>query len=578
MPSYKTVFVSLPCALLLLAAACGGAAPTATPTRAPAPAPTAAPAPTPTPTQAPAGQPTPTVRAVVPTLAPTPTSPPRVVGSRGRIVYAKLNELGTNDPHAAPSGGPDNVYQVAVFSGLLTINLDASRAPGLATAFEYSPDGTKLTLTIRKDATFHDGTPVTPADVKFSIERLQSPYATRAPVYALLRDITAVDLSGDKVTLTFKTPNPLFMQTQGSENIQGISVVPKAAVERLGNDGFNAKPIGAGAYKFARRALNDYVELEAHDAYYGPDKPHVKTIRMQIVPEDATRVAMLRTAEADIVEQIPPPVAKQIEKIAGLRALRVPSGIEITMFFHTLAPTIPGTDKPNPLRDARVRQGVFYAIDRQAIIDRILEGEGVFMKGPWSEGATGSDVSIITPYQYNPDKARQLFKEANLPTDVEFPVIYYQASPAVPAVFTAVVDYLNKGGMKAKGQIVEVGTALSMWRGRTAYAMTLIRSGVGGAGGDPALAMRVRILTDGQLSQYNDPTVDKLITGGEPIFDQQKRHEHFKQLWKYAHEQALFVPLYQDVGIHGLGKRVDWKFPPGNPSHLRRVTWREGSP
>ncbi|MSQ33200.1 MAG: ABC transporter substrate-binding protein [Dehalococcoidia bacterium] len=544
--------------LILGAVACGGAA---APT-----APTAAATPTAT-----------TARAVVPTLAVTPTSPAQALASRGRIVYAKLNELGTNDPHAAPSGGPDNVYVVAVFSGLLTINLDNNRSPGLATAFEYSPDGTKITLTIRKDATFHDGTPVTAEDVKFSFERSMSPYAGRAPVFALLQSISKVEASGDKVILTFKTPDPLFMRTQGSENIQGVAVVPKAAVERLGNDGFNAKPIGAGAYKFARRSLNDYVELEAHDAYYGPEKPRVKTIRMQIVPEDSTRVAMLRTGEADIVEQIPPSVAKAVDKIAGLRALRVPSGIEITMFFHTLAPTIPGTDKPNPFRDVRVRQGVLYAIDRQAIIDRILEGEGVYMKGPWSEGANGSDLSIIKPYEYNPEKARQLFKDANLP-DVEFPVIYYQASPAIPAVFTAVVDYLNKSGMKAKGQIVEVGTALSMWRGRTAYAMTLIRSGVGGAGGDPALSMRVRILTDGQLSQYNDPIVDKLITDGEPIFDQAKRHEHFKQLWKYFNEQALFVPLYQDIGIHGLGKRVDWKMPAGNPSGLRRITWQPGYP
>ncbi len=571
MPSRIVAFASASLTALLVAAACGGAAaPTATPTRATT-APTTTPAAAATPTATPA-------RAVVPTLAATPSVAPQTQASRGRIVYAKLNELGTNDPHAAPSGGPDNVYVVAVFSGLLTINLDNTRSSGLATAFEYSPDGKQITLTIRRDATFHDGTPVTPEDVKFSFERSMSPYAGRAPVFALLQSISKVEASGDKVILSFKAADPLFMRTQGSENIQGIAVVPKAYTERVGNDAFNAKPIGAGAYKFARRSLNDYVELEAHDPYYGPEKPRVKTIRMQIVPEDSTRVAMLRTGEADIIEQIPPSVAKAVDKITGLRALRVPSGIEITMFFHTLSPTILGTDKPNPFRDVRVRQGVLYAIDRQTIIDRILEGEGVYMKGPWSEGANGSDLSIIKPYEYNPDKARQLFQEAKLPADVEFPVIYYQASPSVPAVFTAVVDYLNKSGMKAKGQIVEVGTALSMWRGRTAYAMTLIRSGVGGAGGDPALSMRVRVLTDGQLSQYSDPVVDKLITDGEPIFDQAKRHEHFKQLWKYVHEQALFVPLYQDVGIHGLGKRVDWKMPAGNPAGLRRITWQPGYP
>ena len=131
--------------------------------------------------------------------------------------------------------------------------------------------------------------------------------------------------------------------------------------------------------------------------------------------------------------------------------------------------------------------------------------------------------------------------------------------------------------MKARVQIVEAGAALAMRRARTAYPMVLIRSGVGGPGGDPALAMRVRVLTDGQLSQYNDPIVDKLITEGEPIFDQQKRDQHFKQLWKYVHEQALFVPLYQDVQIQGLGKRVDWKLA-GGPTGLRRISWQPGYP
>ncbi|MBI3953007.1 MAG: hypothetical protein HY330_00670, partial [Chloroflexi bacterium] len=411
---------SLAALALVFAVACGGAAPTATPTTRPA---ATASAPVAAPTKAAPAQPTPTPAAAAQaTAAPTraaPTATARVAASRGKIVYAKPVDMGrsTTISAAGSAGGPDTPFSSSLNASFTARTLDNQLIPWLASGWKFSSDDKVLDVTIRKGAVFHDGSPVTADDVVYSLDKLwlntivpgAVPPSGSRPVLP-----SRVEKTGpDTVRVTFPEPDPTFLaELMNSEAPGGlINIYPKAVIERVGFDAFYKAPVASGPYKLAKRSPAESLVLEAHEQFFnGP--PPVKTIEVRIAPEDTTRVAMFRTGEADIAESIAPQFLSDLERVPGAKVLTVRSGQEVVINIQTAVKTIPGTDRPNPFLDVRVRRALIHATDKKAIAERIAGRAGVPVVGPYSTFHLGAVPDKIQEYEYNPEKAKQLLKEA----------------------------------------------------------------------------------------------------------------------------------------------------------------------
>src|SRR6202008_3370242 len=185
-------------------------------------------------------------------------------------------------------------------------------APSLAESWVGSEDGLVFDFVLREGATFHDGEPATADDVKFSFERY------RGTAYNLMKDRVAAVETPDlrHVRFRLKQPWPDFLTFYASVTAAGW-VVPRKYVEKVGDEGFKKAPVGAGPYRFV--SFNPGIELvvEAYEGYWRKT-PAVKRLIFKSVPDESTRLAMLKRAEGDVGYSIRSPNAEEVKRTAGL--------------------------------------------------------------------------------------------------------------------------------------------------------------------------------------------------------------------------------------------------------------------
>src|SRR5262245_42144056 len=185
--------------------------------------------------------------------------------------------------------------------------------PSLAESWSMAKDGLAYEFVLRKGVKFHNGDPVTAEDVKFSLERYRGGAST-----TLKERVAGVDVVDPlHVRIRLKKPWPDFMTFYATPATGAAWVVPKKYVERVGEDGFKKAPIGAGPYRFV--SFNPGVELvlEANESYWRKT-PSVKRLVFRSVPDDTTRLAMLKRGEADIAYSIRGPLAEELKRTPGL--------------------------------------------------------------------------------------------------------------------------------------------------------------------------------------------------------------------------------------------------------------------
>jgi peptide/nickel transport system substrate-binding protein len=387
-----------------LLAACGPSATPAANTPAPAaPAPTAAPtaAPKPAATTAPA--------AAAPTTAPAPAA-----------------AAPTTAPAAAPAGGaatgtlkvanadfgnesmdPINIESLwgwAMYDSLLTFDPQGNVVGNVAESYDLSPDGLTWTFKIRKGIKFHNGDPLTSADVVFTLQRFGSKESTNPWSPYILKNNESITAPDDS-TVIFKAQRP---EWPLKVPFAWTRILPMKYFNSVGKDGFSAQPVGSGPYKFSKWVPKTSMEYDAIPDYWGQTKPQWSHIVETLVPEEATRVAQLERGDVDIAGNLSFDRLTQL-KGEGFRLQEVGLPTNANISF-------PGTFMTQgPTSDIRVRQAMSYAINRQEMSDTYYKGFG--KPGGWwffSEQTWGFDSSF-KPDPYDPDKARQLLQQAGYP-------------------------------------------------------------------------------------------------------------------------------------------------------------------
>src|SRR5215831_7094373 len=246
--------------------------------------------------------------------------------------------------------------QLALHDALVKPLPGKSLAPSLAESWSASSDGLVYEFVLRKGIRFHNGEPVTAEDVKFSFERYRGTFAK-----TLKERIVAVESPDPgRVRFRLKQPWPDFMTIYGSRVSGAGWIVPKRYVEKVGDDGFKKAPIGAGPYRFV--SFNPGVELvvEAYEGYWRKT-PSVKRLVLKSVPDEATRLVMVKRGETDIAYGLRGPDADEVRRSPRLTLKVVLPTVSQWLVFTQQ------WDAKSPWADQRVRLAANLGIDRKTL-------------------------------------------------------------------------------------------------------------------------------------------------------------------------------------------------------------------
>ena len=403
---------------MLIGVACGSAAPAEPPEPAAAePAAAAAQQPAPTAVPQAAAQP-----AAQPEVATAEVHPGKVIWMVGSFANERMTYC------LAVGGGHDYGRQIHSFLIDSTLK-DGARVltPGIAEKWEVTPDGRSWTVTVRDGVPFNDGTMLTPEDVlwtfKWAIGEQASEYSTGGGCLSQSQLTESFEQTApNQITVTYKETYATFVDAFSQSTGTWIGTVYPAGLgegssvlhDEEVESAYDRNPVGAGQFRLVRHVASDLMEFERfEDHYYHPEnglpenrRPQFTTLELRLVPEQATRVAALRADEADIA-----PVSLgargQVEAGGG----RVLFGQEGAFFFARL---LGCWEAHLPCHDIRVRQAMNYAVDRASMRDKLYGGpEALQTKGfPNVTPSTIGYTPELDPWEYNPDKARQLMTEA----------------------------------------------------------------------------------------------------------------------------------------------------------------------
>jgi len=370
--------------------------------------------------------------------------------------------LDTRAPHAH--------YQAPIWDSLVGFDLEKGGiGPGAAERWERGADGKSWTFFLRKGQRFHNGDPVTAHDVKFSLERIMLPDSLSSGAAALRRAVDRIEVLDDlTVRVHTKGVIPHFAASLSRAVFMEGTLMPKNYIEKVGAKTFRERPIGSGPWKFVRNVPGDRIEYEAVDYPHWRGTPQFKRMTLLLVPEQSTRLAMVRTGEASIAS-IGPEALKEV-RAGGMKAVTVPGTMQaVYQFWGLYRPEV----KASPLTDVRVREALSLAIDRQQIIDHVMLGEAR-MPLPFTVYRYSIDVTIPrwedwskTALRYDPARAKKLLAEAGHANGFRL-TFWNTALPGTPfmvQIGEAVAGFWDKLGVKVDMKGVEWGVFDPMGRG-----------------------------------------------------------------------------------------------------------------
>src|SRR5205085_2170319 len=305
--------------------------------------------------------------ALVLTLALTLSAPVLAAAAEGQITFALNITLAPTwfDPAETPGVITPFLILYALHDALVKPMPGQSMAPCLAESWTMSKDGLVYEFVLRKGLRFHNGEPLTAEDVKFSFERYKGGGAT-----SLKSRVAAVEIvDAQRIRFRLKQPWPDFMTFYGTPATSAAWIVPKKYLERVGDDGFKKAPVGAGPYRFVSFTPGVELVVEAYDGYWRK-APAVKRLVFKSVPDESTRVVMLRRGETDIAYGLRGPDAEQVKRTPGLTLkVLLPTVSQWLVFTEQWDPR-------SPWGDRRVRLAVNLALDRQGFSDAEYLGHG----------------------------------------------------------------------------------------------------------------------------------------------------------------------------------------------------------
>jgi peptide/nickel transport system substrate-binding protein len=461
-------------------------------------------------------------------------------GPAGEVVIAWHVTIAPTwfDPSSAPP-------QITPFGTIYAIH-DALARPmpnqkigaSLAESWTESPDGLMYEFKLRRGLKFHNGDPLTAEDVKFSFERYKG--AGAKELQTRVRQVDAVD----PLTVRFRLerPWPDFMTFYGTTATGVGVVVPKKYFTQVGEAGFRKHPIGAGPYKFVSHTPGVEVMLEAYTGYWRR-VPNVKKLVMKSVPDVDTRLAMLKTGEADIAVALDGPQGIEVRRDPRLTLV---SSRHASIFWLEFADQ---WDPKSPWHDKRLRQAVNLALDRKTTNEAACLGfcppAGVIVPRVM-------DFALqVEPPPYDPAKAKQLLAEAGYPNGLD--AGEFVPIPGFPTVAEAALNYLNAVGIRMKMRPMERAAFYAAWQEKKLHGVFMTAAG---NSGNAASRVAEFIYSKGSYAYGGYPDIDGLFQQQAGERDVKKREAQLHRIQQLTIDRAMFAPIMDLRALMGVGPKM----------------------
>ena len=443
----------------------------------------------------------------------------------------------------------------SVFEGLVDRSLDLELQPGLAESWEYLDDST-IEFKLRQGVQFHNGEPFNAEAVKFTFDRLLGEEGQQGPQYSNYTSIDTVEVIDEyTVHMKLKAQDPVLLTKLAG---YGAVIVPPGYIAENGDEHFNNNPVGTGPFKMTSYSRDQEIVLEKNENYWKDGSPKLDKVTFKVIPEASTRLAELQTGNIDIMKRVE---VAQADTVKGEGFLEL---VEVgTPTVHSLRFDV----AEYPVDDVRVRQAINYAIDIDAILEEILGGYGKAISTYQSELSFGNNPDL-SPYAYDPEKAKELLAEAEVPEGTELDLYIPGNNGNFKEIAQVVAYYLEEVGLKLNINTVDSTTLIS----------DLVPSGNAGHmyyqgwGGWTLDFDNTAYLMYHEGEQWNpsfkDERVEELLAAQRATVDQGEREVIFKELTELLYELAPEVNVYSSVDLYAVNKRVQ-NFQPPHEDRLR---------
>ena len=452
------------------------------------------------------------------------------------------------DPIAMASAPAATVGE-HVHESLVYLAEDGSLEPALATSWEASADGLSWVLQLRQGVQFHDGAPFNAEAVKANLDRFLDP-DSGAPYRFLIDRVQEVEATGEhEVTLRLEEP---FAPMVSHLSHSFIGMLSPRQIAELGTSDVTDMPIGTGPYRIARWDRGERIVLERNEDYWG-NVPQIPTVEFRFVPEDAARMVMLETGEAHAIMRVPPADANRLDADPNIDVVYATSVRTIYMGFNT---------QMEPFTDRRVRQAFNHAVNKEAIVNTILQGNAFPSDAPVVPAVFGHYAA--GPYEYNPERARQLLAEAGhgdgLTVTLYHPTGRYLLDATIAE---AVQGMLREVGVNLQLQTMEWGAYLDFLRRppETAqHPMYMLGWGTVTLDADYGI---FALLHSSQIppvgwatSFYQNDRVDQLLSQARVNPDRGEREAMYREAIQLIWDDAPWLFLHNEGQVNAVRSNV----------------------
>lgn len=463
--------------------------------------------------------------------------------SKDKLRVGVTGDILTVDPQVA-QGTQAEIARMHMYEGLVYLDENNEIKPCLAEKWEVAEDGKSYIFHLKKGVKFHDGTDFNARAVKRTFDRLlnQEYGSNRKTDYLYIEEVEVIDDYTVRFVLSEPRGNILNLLAYG-----GGFIISPAAIEKY-KENLGTHAVGTGPYKLKEMVTGEYVKVERNDEYWG-EKPKIREIEFISVKEEMTRVAMLEVGELDYALAVPPHMVDRLEN----------KGIAVTYNDSNRVAHIGFNTRKPPFDNVKVRMALNYAINKDMIVEGVLGGLGVVANSIVAPNTWGYYDPKL--YSYNPEKARELLKEAGYPNGFSAKLFtpqgrYFRDKETA----IAIADQLKDIGVTLKVEVVDWGVYLKelrvpvesgknkveayllAWECITREAGHIVNSIFNSINQPP---------NGWNTMFYFNPEVDKLDSIANATVDPNRRLEYFKELQLIIAEDAPWVPLYSYKLVNG---------------------------
>lgn len=454
--------------------------------------------------------------------------------------------MGSDAKSLDPQGSRDifsNEINRQIYDTLLAVDdVKKQVVPGLAESYKKIDDLT-YEFKLKKGVKFHNGETLKASDVKFTFERATSPAGASIGAYVENVDVGGIKVVDDNtIILKLKRPNPGFLAVLSSDN---LGILNEKAVKAAGKD-YGQNPVGTGPYKFVGWQRGNKIELTRFDDYHG-NKAKIKNVLIRIIPEGTNRVIELESGGVDIALDVTTNDVKRVQDNKDLQLIRVIDNSVTFLGFNC---------GKKPFDDVRVRQAFSYAVDTTAVVNAAWRGVGKPATGMVAPNLIYADTSLKV-HEYNPEKARQLLKEAGYTGGLKLEMWTNDRKERIDMA-QIMQSMLKEVGIDIEIKVFEWGAYFEK-TGKGEHTMYLMSWTV--SVNDPdqildPLFFSKNAGAPGNRAFYGNPRVDELIVKAKTMDDGDAKKQAYYEIQKLIMADLPYMPLLNGEQVVGARKNV----------------------